>query len=186
MGLRVRPLVRRRRLVEAVHPPAVVGGHRARVAVRDVPGGPAGRAARQGAPHAVVQAVRHAVRPRERAEQVVEGPVLLDQEHHVLDGPAGGERRRGRPGRMERSSTPGEGEARGIGVGVGSLPRAGSEHAPATRADAAVAASTRRRAEREGGGAMTGGVYPRRAAVRERRETRRRPDRTGDPLHFAR
>src|SRR5512132_3325326 len=84
----VGPTVRYRTLVEPVHPPVVPRLARARVAMRDVLGadalvGPP----RERPPHASVVAVRNAVGARERAEQVVERAVLLDQEDDVLDRP---------------------------------------------------------------------------------------------------
>ena len=90
--LRVGPTIRRFALVEPVHRAVVPRRQRTLVAVRDVLVRRLVGAAGQRPPNPVVEAERDAARTRERAEQVVEGPVLLDQEHHVLDRPARRER----------------------------------------------------------------------------------------------
>ena len=82
--LRVRPLPGRR-LIESIHLPVVPRLDRARVAVGDVAGQTSGRSTDERPPRAHIHPERDAVRPGKRPEQVVEGSVLFDDEHDVLD-----------------------------------------------------------------------------------------------------
>ena len=84
MELGERVLVGRVRLVEPVHQTAVDRRDVAVVAMRQVVGA-LQRRPRDRPLHAVVVGRRRAVRAGIRAEDVVEAPVLQEQEHHVLD-----------------------------------------------------------------------------------------------------
>ena len=71
-------------VVEPIHRPIVDRLDRALAAVRDIERASA-RGRQEGHPLAVLHPEAHAMGAREPAKEVVEAPVLLDQEDHVLD-----------------------------------------------------------------------------------------------------
>ena len=99
----------------------------AAIAVRDVLGPMAPSVPRGAAGAALVVSRTRPRRPRKGAEQVVEGPVLLDQEHDVLDGHVCG-------------AAPGDGERSTPSVGLGGRSELGG---PATVHATTVASTAR-------------------------------------------